>query len=194
MTQDAQSVTQELKPCPFCGGDAHWCPTYVDADEPGTVTCANGCGATVICSGPKAVRIAAWNARASQPTSAEDAVAWMYTNPRTGWFDILKERRSADWVRYENVTETPLYAHPQASPPPVQSGPAFSQIPPENISNGQPGNEKANSVQTERVTEEVRDFIAGVADYWNYPGGLDAIIAEAKRLAHSQTDTQDGEA
>lgn len=58
-------ASETLEPCPFCGGDAHWCPTYIDADEPGTVTCANGCGATVICSGDKATRIAAWNRRAA---------------------------------------------------------------------------------------------------------------------------------
>lgn len=58
-------ASETLEPCPFCGGDAHWCPTYVDADDTGTVNCANGCGATVICSGNKGTRIAAWNRRAA---------------------------------------------------------------------------------------------------------------------------------
>lgn len=62
---------EALKPCPFCGGDAHWCPTFIDTDEPGTVTCTNGCGATVICAGSKAVRIAAWNTRLSHSTPGD---------------------------------------------------------------------------------------------------------------------------
>ena len=85
--------TDVLKPCPHCSSDAHWSPTYVDADEPGTVTCAGGCGATVICSGPKSVRVAAWNLRADDPTEyliwSEEHRAWWrpgsmgYTNQMT---------------------------------------------------------------------------------------------------------------
>lgn len=33
--------------------------------------------------------------------------------------------------------------------------------------------------------QKLRDFVAGVADYWNYPGGLDAIIKEAKALSET---------
>ena len=64
--EQLSAAAAELLPCPFCGGDAHWSPTYVDRDTPGTVECANGCGATVIASGSKAKRIAAWNTRTGQ--------------------------------------------------------------------------------------------------------------------------------
>lgn len=79
---------EELKPCPFCGGDAHWCSTYIDADEPGTVTCANRCGATVICSGPKAVRIAAWNRRHPLPEQPQEGVRELIA-----WLEALSEKQ-----------------------------------------------------------------------------------------------------
>lgn len=83
MDKDAQSVTQELKPCPLCGSDkVHTATTRVTAENIWSGVECTDCGVEITRM-TKAEAIAAWNTRlASQPTSVEDA--W---RPIEGWVD-----------------------------------------------------------------------------------------------------------
>lgn len=99
MTDDA-AETPALKPCPFCRGEAHWSPTYIDSDMPGTVQCANGCGATVITAGTKAQRIAAWNTRPEMLSEAgeRDAVRDILTA-------LVTPEGDDEWKAVENAVD-----------------------------------------------------------------------------------------
>lgn len=123
---------EALRECPFCGGEAHWCPTFIDRDTPGTVECANGCGATVICSGPKSARIAAWNKRASpasDPCKLGEVVAYRYVHldymgrkvSRYGVHPTLYNGRAP-------IETHPLYAAPPEQPAESAGGGEVEQI------------------------------------------------------------------
>lgn len=40
--------------------------------------------------------------------------------------------------------------------------------------------------ESRAAVAELVEFVVKVADYWNYPGGLDAIIRDAKALSRHQ--------
>ncbi|MDB4378650.1 Lar family restriction alleviation protein [bacterium] len=58
-------MSEDLKPCPFCGGDAK---RYYRADDSGWentdwVGCTDGCGASTACYETKALAVTVWNTR-----------------------------------------------------------------------------------------------------------------------------------
>jgi Lar family restriction alleviation protein len=63
-------VTDALLPCPFCGGEPHWSPTYIDSDTAGTVVCRS-CNCSVIVGGSKEQRFAHWNTRSTAARTIE---------------------------------------------------------------------------------------------------------------------------
>lgn len=113
-----------------------------------------------------------WKERAMalrlSPSSGEPASVAVEAD---GWRHRLRPRNAhgvgewSEWrdgkagsfsSRYVEVEDCPLYAHPPLSKPtPVEAG----------------------------LRERQQAFFEGVADRWNYPGGLDAIVKEAKALA-----------
>lgn len=80
-------MTETLKPCPFCGGEAH-----IEAKGFwGTSVVCDNCGARGELNSPDAVSIAAWNARAVPPEVAAAA-------ERVGAYLEIQEGRIADGV------------------------------------------------------------------------------------------------
>jgi Lar family restriction alleviation protein len=58
-------MSDDLKPCPFCGGNAK---RYYRADDSGWentdwVGCTDGCGASTACYETKALAVTVWNTR-----------------------------------------------------------------------------------------------------------------------------------
>ena len=58
-------MSEDLKPCPFCGGNAK---RYYRADDSGWentdwVGCTDGCGASTACYETKALAVTVWNTR-----------------------------------------------------------------------------------------------------------------------------------
>ncbi|WP_267399041.1 Lar family restriction alleviation protein [Pseudomonas sp. GM_Psu_2] len=75
-------MSNQLLPCPFCGGDK---PTHDEGDESAWVQCTNlECGMCgPITSGPS-LAAAAWNRRATQPAAGEPVYQW---NAGAAWIE-----------------------------------------------------------------------------------------------------------
>lgn len=100
------NTEQELRPCPFCGGDAS---IHEFADVPD----CGGCHALGPVADTVDDAIAAWNRRSSDEKA--EVVAWTWTVVRPGYMD-----RAWSWGkdRPHGYDATPLYA----SPPAVAAG------------------------------------------------------------------------
>ena len=67
-------MSEELKPCPFCGGEARECLTHLPAGWFDSIECTK-CGASTDGYPPPNDAIAAWNTRAALATP-QPAEAW----------------------------------------------------------------------------------------------------------------------
>jgi Lar family restriction alleviation protein len=92
-------MAEELKACPFCGGEAE---TVQFTRKRWTVECfADGCGAGIISQGDMQTAIAAWNSRAQLPSrggEAVEVVGWLGGN------GIHTERQDATGAPFPLMT------------------------------------------------------------------------------------------
>lgn len=95
-------MSEELKPCPFCGGKNISYSTH----QIGIAVGCDSCGAVCEIKGSKDQCAEAWNTRAQLPSKGGEAVAW------------LDPVRGLDWLvdRMTVAPGTKLYTHP-ATPP-----------------------------------------------------------------------------
>jgi len=107
--QTIDGVPRELKPCPFCGGEADLKGTA--GDYPDWFVQCTECHASVDVFGPGAVHH--WNDRklpAAQPQG--EPVAWQYrvsAGPQTGW-SLWHDGKGEEFKRSYQVETRPLYA------------------------------------------------------------------------------------
>ena len=99
-------MAEELKACPFCGGEPNLTHSdYVHDDlRPMPVVECKSCSAWV--------RAEDWNTRAQLPRQGGEAVAWRVTG-RDG---LTVTAQYPEWAEADCLlTITPLYTHPAAS-------------------------------------------------------------------------------
>ena len=107
-------MSEELKRCPFCGGEAR-----IEASTGAFYVSCDDCGS---CSPvlPNNGSIAAWNTRAQPEAAPVEPVAWLkeWTGDPSGQprrrVDLT--RHNEDWLEYLKPKVTPLYTHPPAAP------------------------------------------------------------------------------
>ena len=106
----------ELKPCPFCGGDA------AISGNGMYVYCKDcGCKSPYVTTGPRFV-IAAWNRRAqpaapaaAAPSVAPEPVAWT-TLIEIDWVKRNAGRAGSFYAVKAGPNDIPLFAHPPRAP------------------------------------------------------------------------------
>lgn len=111
-------MTDEVKPCPFCGGEAD---EHRDPGPTGElyvwVGC-NDCDATSACVDERSMQpeesdaVTLWNTRAEPEAAPVEPVAFLYTDEEGGRVACVEQIEPP----FEGWTETPLYNHPLAAP------------------------------------------------------------------------------
>ncbi len=109
------TTSNQLLPCPFCGGDAQ----MAESDTVYWVKCTQ-CESEGATNAYSAKAIAAWNRRATQPAAGEP-VAWM----RSSGNDVMTAKQKADCQQHNGLPgkriaehfSVPLYTAPPAAAP-----------------------------------------------------------------------------
>lgn len=83
-------MSEELKPCPFCGGKAR----IIKESQPGFIQCkvaCRNCGTATPFIGSKEQSIITWNCRAQQPNEPLTCDGCCENKPDEPWREICSE-------------------------------------------------------------------------------------------------------
>ena len=96
------SNNEELKPCPFCGGEA-----VVHTLGTGYIVECLECAVSTACENTKAEAVAAWNRRVCVKQNAEtldtNSVASNHLNAKLSYADIKKMAMPLEWKYISNL-------------------------------------------------------------------------------------------